>query len=523
MKKTDFDSEIVRKIKYNTKNHKYEKALELINEYLYENSNDYYMIVFKAMVLSRNGKMEEAKELINSIIGYIENYDNVRDFAYEELAIIANKEKNIDEAIKIYEELIAKSRYLCIKARCSLSILYTKKGLYSEAFSILNIDGFNNSTLNFARATIYYKRRWFKEALKELDRESINNYTHNYAKTYDSDEYIEGNKANVLWLKGLILQRLGRNKEALSTYKIALKYADSNKKIYFDILLQLASTNFNMGCEERCIELCKELIKRCNFYNKTTEAYHLLCSSYIRKGNIDLLNAIIEECKDDNIKKMCYAWIDYAHFNFEKALAILNSMNEDEFFVIYYKLQIMYRLDKYEEFLRLYDKYINMDNYDFSRNSSYDVERMKLFMEIRRNMETHDITTYTEKQFASYDKGKAIQHIIDNHTSHEYGVNFRIDTDFNLLYEYVIDRLNDSEMICDGICDKYFVRISDDFYDTDNKRIDYITAVCYANTKNIITMYPNIMYESNIRDNLQPKVQVKRLSQIEKFNKRYSK
>lgn len=308
----------------------------------------------------------------------------------------------------------------------------------------------------------------------------------------------------------------------IKKYKEALKYADSNRKIYCDVLLQIASVSFNCGDEERTIEICKNLIKNYQFYNRTLEPYHLLCQAYIRKGNFDLLTKIVDDCADDNIKKMCHAWILFSHFKFEESLSMLNNMNENEFFVIYYKLQIMYRLDNYEEFLKLYEKYINLDNYDFTKNSSYEIERMKLFMEINRNMETHDIITYTENQFLSYKKEKAIEHIITNHTTYEYGVNFNLNTDFNLLYDYITSKLNESEIICDGIYDKYFVKIDADFYDTDNKKINYITVVCYADTKNIITMYPDIMYES-LENSVIPKVQIKRLSQIEKFNKKYSK
>ena len=54
-----------------------------------------------------------------------------------------------------------------------------------------------------------------------------------------------------------------------------------------------------------------------------------------------------------------------------------------------------------------------------------------------------------------------------------------------------------------------------------NEKLNDISIITLPNTKNIITMYPVNKVDENLNDVEQEKPKTKRLSQIDKFNKKY--
>ena len=77
----------------------------------------------------------------------------------------------------------------------------------------------------------------------------------------------------------------------------------------------------------------------------------------------------------------------------------------------------------------------------------------------------------------------------------------------------------------DSLFDKYIINYRNIGYNSDNESIHQLLVLTLPNTKDIITMYPLDGTESIFTlEELEekPKVIVKRLSQIEKFNKKYN-
>ena len=93
------------------------------------------------------------------------------------------------------------------------------------------------------------------------------------------------------------------------------------------------------------------------------------------------------------------------------------------------------------------------------------------------------------------------------------------------IFDSIGDLLTKDNAVYDSSYDKYIVRYNYVGINENNDNIHQLLVITLPGTKDIITMYPLNGDESNIivEEYDKPKEKkVKRLSQIEKFNKRYN-
>ena len=131
------------------------------------------------------------------------------------------------------------------------------------------------------------------------------------------------------------------------------------------------------------------------------------------------------------------------------------------------------------------------------------------------------VYSYSEKQIISYSKESAIEHIKDHHIYSKSYNNFSDEIDVDKLYDEVVEMLDDCVPRYNRLFDLYFIRYEKIGY-VDQSFINQLNVIVIPGTKNIITMFPAISENNyDIDDSTVEKKKTKRLSQIDKFNKRY--
>ena len=485
----------------------YRAALENVEKYIYEFPEDLFAQVFKARLLFSLGRIDEAKELIDSVLDFVV-VPKPQRYGYELLKDIAIEKGDNEELIRICNIGMEKFPLFDYKFRIALSKMYLQEDKFDEAINILDTDKYNCISLNLSRSLVYLKQNKTISALKALYRKVTEGYQGDSKDEDNIDPFIP-------YLKSLLLFRLGKNDAAFSNANKALKNCSPHRTLYHDILLITARLNFISGDNAKAVQLCKEIASNSNnMYNKCS-AYSFLGYIYIQTGNINSLNDLSEECDDDYLKKILKIQSLFSQFKFEEALELLNE-TDSFLYAVYYKLLVLYRLGRKEEFMELYNAYKESKDYDPYSVTTFEIERAYFYF-TQKNYGGSG--TYIDKQFLNYNSDRAINHIKNNHINRNDDDEFSSDTNAVELYNYVVSNLDISHKICDGTDDKYFVKVDGKFKDKRDWPIKYVSVICFAGTKNIITMYPEYYYEPSFEITEKPKVQ--KLSKIDKFNQKY--
>ena len=521
MKKNVYQNiEKMNRIKYLFKNRRHTEALKEVDEYILEYPSEGYAYVFKGMILSFSAKYDEAEKIFFDILSHNPE-DNIKYFVYEQLAALASKKGEKEKAVSYLEEVVFNSNLVCLKARRELSILYYDFGRVDESVNILNVDGFNDENLNYARAYVYYKKGMLGDALRAIDAPCYNDGRSECAKIYETDDIKNKTHAQILFLKGTIYARQKKYKESIDIYKEGLKCTNNSKKIYYDILSQLAASYYKIGEHTKAIDICNNIINNQIVNDKIESIYVLLGNCYIKLGNKTQFIKVINNCRDFEIKSLLEAQLLVSEFKFEDALAKLRLCDSKSYAALFYKLIILYRLNRYEDFMRVLELFKQNKDYIENRKSAVEVDRMRLYMEYDRGIT--DITTlsYSDNQYKNYSVEEAINHIRTRHLKYGDETEFAINTNISSLYEYVINKLSEFDVICDGLYDEYYVKIDASYLNGLGEQIKYICVICIPNTTKIITMYPVNNYVSE-KENYMPKVKQKeKLSRSDKFKLKY--
>jgi tetratricopeptide (TPR) repeat protein len=175
------------------------------------------------------------------------------------------------------------------------------------------------------------------------------------------------------------------------------------------------------------------------------------------------------------------------------------------------------RLGRYEEAL------YKLENLKKDINKSYyDLAKTIICKQLGIEFETgKDI--YSLNQIKNYSKEEAIKHIIDHHTLDESLSSFYGKEDVEKIYDFVKNNLHKYKPFKTDIFDKYNIPYSSVGFDQ-NGYCDSLIAIVNPYDLNIITMYPLYGGDRYMEEETaKPKKEVKRLSQIDKFNQRYGK
>ena len=218
--------------------------------------------------------------------------------------------------------------------------------------------------------------------------------------------------------------------------------------------------------------------------------------------------------------------------NFEKAdeyLKVIDIENDNvnSFYEAFYlKVLINFRLERYEDALYILDLIEENAERMELKEMQYEFERIRLCISKKQNKEIDiDANSYSQRQIKFYSKKDALRHIISHHMGENVITKFQNEEQIMQIFDSIGDLLTKDNAVYDSSYDKYIVRYNYVGINENNDNIHQLLVITLPGTKDIITMYPLNGDESNIivEEYDKPKEKkVKRLSQIEKFNKRYN-
>ena len=289
----------------------------------------------------------------------------------------------------------------------------------------------------------------------------------------------------------------------------------------------MAGVYYQLGFDEQALSLCDEIIKTCEKPTILLGAKLIYANNYLRRCNLKAAKEAYDKCLSEVERKIGYAKIELAKYNFEGALEILNSIDTKDENALYNMhtsyAQIMFRFNKYDEFMEYYNKIMGSKQIDKHLDSLVDIKRMRLLLEVKNNLPLKEKNMkYADKQIVNYNTTRAINHIIDRHIDQEYSENFSRSSNIGKLYYHIIENLDkfSNQKFCDTLYDKYIVNLQEIGYEEENVR--FVTVVCIADTYNIITMYPSNRYTGVFgEEEPKEKIKQKRLTAKEKFEMKY--
>lgn len=255
-------------------------------------------------------------------------------------------------------------------------------------------------------------------------------------------------------------------------------------------------------------------------------------------GNIDKALVYIENVlnsKDENSFEKMWARLELAKIKMslgelENATLILNELLDSK--IKSTVLTELIHLDiKNKNYESAYQKYNDLQKCSDYVEDNY-FRQMCLFLEHKLgipNLKFHEKETYFVRQLLNYDENLALKHIklhLDKQKGKASHSIYSESIDVDELYYFAKEQILNIESTSYGISDKYTIRCNKVIGKTiENKLTDTLCVVTLSNTKDILTMYPipAIDNELKLEESIVKTKQIKRESQIDKFNRRYGK
>lgn len=458
---------------------RYEEAIEKLENLLLESpSNEGYIIYELGQVYEELKEYDKAIEIYKTIEN-IKHKD--KTFTYYALARLCERTYKYKEAIKYYKIIIENSERLRETAKLHLAKIYRYLNEHEKSLEILDSiitkDDVNlRCSVLLAKIKIYKKERKHELANELLD-EILLKYNSNYhpAIIEKVNYYLKEKKYD----------------EAKKIYPIIENVYTENA--YF--MLIKGDYNFVFRNYNKSLEYYNEVLTSKNKYH--TLAYLGICRVYVALGDI----------------KKAYEYYE------------LVMKQNDEYYTpaLLHIIQIEIFNGNYEKAFELY-KTIDVSKINEEHENEY--RRMKLIMEMFFNIPTvvEHSKKYSYRQLTNYDIEEAIQHIEYGHKNNEAkdATNFNNDIDIKQLLIEMKKYLKSDNIIELASAVKYLIHYPNIGYKQDII-LNHLIVVKEIHNDNIITMYPCNEYGSEIIEiEEKPKQkEIKIVSQIDKFNKRY--
>lgn len=262
------------------------------------------------------------------------------------------------------------------------------------------------------------------------------------------------------------------------------------KKFYYDESL----TYFNLFIEKTSnVTLNEALEKKLNFVILHVERIHMHKNNFIDA--------------EINFKKLLNTKISPAAF---KELTF-----------------IKIREESYEEAYNYYLKLINKKSVKLNQN----LERINIYLKYKLgllNEEDIIISNYFYSQLTNYDCNYALSHIKGKHNCEPMYENSKYNNNISIsdLYDCVKLIINNENPTFYDISDVYLIEFNYIVGNANGKDTNIVEVTTLPNTKNILSMYPTgknfpISIKA-YKEKEKPKInELKRESQIDKFNRRY--
>jgi len=496
-KNNRYDNDILRIIIELINEKNFYKALSYIEDYLDINPNDLYGSYIKALILFNLDDVESSKEIIHMLeVNCDFSTTFFGDASYILMGDILKKENKCDEMLKYYK----KAYKISPKDKLSFSVkrildYYIEINDKENALKFCEeIPNMNN--LNILKAYTYFsfneqeKYVYYLNIFQEdkCEREALLNYYYCLRAHYLR---IHNHPFNAL--------------EVLDNYNE--KY-NRSKMFYLEekILALLSIKNYD--------EAYKYILKLPEF-----KRHSYLFEYYMKK--FDFQKAYQEATKIENDNNRLLKLYEYYYFigNIKKAEEItcklLSSECDSKNLVKFLNCSIRKDLPEvYKTKYTMLEEYLNKDDMP--------VRLLECFVK-KDNIEGKK-PTYSENQIINYNKKKAIHHIKSHHGEKSAHISyFNNDTDIEKIFNKILIYIKDKKPYYSGVYDVYIVHIdkvkmSSIYYE----RLNDLVIITLPNTKNILTMYPVDMVDEDLNEiEKEENKKTYKLSQIEKFNKRY--
>lgn len=477
-------------------NKNFYKALSYIEDYINTNPGDLYGSYIEALILYHLEEINESKEILQMLEA---NCDLSTIFfghsSYILKGDILKKENKYDEMLECYKKAydISPEEKISFTAKRILDY-YIENNNKKSALKFCE-DLPNTNDLNVLKAHAYLRfneKTKFEYYLKQFQEEECN------VKTLLNQYYC------------LRAHYLNTHSHPNNALKILEKYNKKHNELTYSYLEEkitalLALKNYD--------EAYKYIMKL-----PENKKHPYLYEYYMKK--FDFLRAYQEIEKIEKEKLKLHKKYDYYYYtgDIEKAeemsCKMLSSVCDSKNLVCF--LNCSLRKDSFEEFKM---KYNILEEY--LRKDDMSVRLLECFAK-KENIK-REKTIYSEKQIINYNKKKAIQHIKSHHGEDSVYISyFNSNNDIEKIFNEISDYIIDKKPYYSGVYDVYIVHLNDikmgSIY---NEKLNDISIITLPNTKNIITMYPVNKVDEYLNDVEQEEPKTKRLSQIDKFNKKY--
>ena len=491
-------------IKRMVKENRLSQALSDIEKYSRDYPDDCFGTFLHATILTALGHLDEAVEKLEYLIA---NESKNMYSAMYELGCIAKRKNNMKKAKEYFTRAIENSPYEENFAKIELAeLILDEEENYEEAKKIIKtVSPEYKDYIHLELSRIELKQDRNKNAYNEISK-----------ITTVSDNEIFEKKVN--------LQR-ARVEFSFGEYKAANEYLDkvlvgTKNTTYWLAKLEQAKIEIQTGNYNHAINICDDMINRKQFVKN--EAYFIKAQALEGLKEYDLARENYSKLFEVNTEmqtqraNLYLGLLEVKKKDYDKAKEYFKKITTGKVYKragMINMINVLIRTEKYQEA----EYYLNKMSED---NQEYKKFRILLDKYQNKPISIREYNSYTEEQYAEYNLNKAIEHIKNNHFEDcIHRSRFNDNIDIYELIAYIKEQISKQTPAIEDLSDIYYIKYEGAGINIDGSKVDNIRVIAIPGTTDIITMYPcnNIESEKQL-----DKPKTKRMSQIEKFNKKYN-
>ena len=460
-------------------NHNYKRALYEIVNYTNTYPEDMLGHYLYGKLLLRQNELQQARREFQLVAEY-QDENEVK--ALMNLATIARREGDPDEAIKYYKKVIEDSEYTDIYAVNVLAHLYRYEKRSNDAIELIcKCESHPELLKELAKNLSIVGRR--AEALIVLSK---------FTPETRKDE------RDMSLNKGRIAASNDEYEKAMFYYEDA-KDGEEKDNVYYKAIYEQIKLLIEYDKYKEAIKYCEELLSIDNHFNGEINLLMGIAKQGIKKyqESYEQYQLAAERAKDRDIKAKAYYYagsldfargrLTYAETNFKRSITNAREVSE----ITYTKLiGVLLRQEKYGEVLKYISRLKKLIPQNW-KDSPVEYVEMIVNKRLRKKMPQRDSCSYTERQIIKYKEKEAIAHIEQHHkgASKTRG-NFSKDINIEVLYYDVRSMLTEDNLVNEDAMDIYEIDYRNAGYDLENNLVHHIRVVVFPSTRNILTMYP---------------------------------
>lgn len=518
---------LINNIKNLISNNQLILASEEIENYICEYPSDCYITHQMGKLEVKKNNLVKAKELF---LLNINNNEKNKYYSMYELARVYFYEDNYESAQYYFKEIINSNHPNKMYAMFELSKIYERLNKIKDAENILNKILKTKTYRNGIEDEV--NKDFAKITLSEI---YLNSNQLETAILYFQDVRHKNKIALYDVIRGRIECEKGNTDEARKIFEYIIR---NDKRV--DISAKFELTKLETYCKNhnKAIILASQLKKEKDWYS--SEASKILINNYLEINEIEKAKTEI-----NNLLTFGGKYKDFIYLNMGKICVYEKKYDDAKkcFSKVTEQIRKYYQYAKLEEIFllikedKIEEAKVKFNNVSFNEIASHlrgKYVLIKKYFNIKFNQnDLPDLTNYTEKLLYNYDKNLVIEHIakhkIENNDKRIHSV-FNNKIDINELYCFAQDNIKEENFIISKVFDFYFIEYKNVGYYGD-KTYDHIKVITLPNSKDIINIYPCDFHSRNI-DSYQEEIketeivkvkQLKRESQIDKFNKKFAK